>query len=88
MGELQTDIHNGLEGNDFDERDAYFGSNYKPPPTRTRKSRMDNVTAYCKFFCAAMNDLMLKVLIVCAIISITVSMIFEEDHRETGKFKY
>jgi Ca2+-transporting ATPase len=31
-----------------------------------------------------MNDLMLKVLIVCAFISIIVSMIFEKDHRETG----
>ncbi|PCJ22842.1 MAG: hypothetical protein COA94_08755 [Rickettsiales bacterium] len=43
--------------------------------------------AFCKFFCAAMNDLMLKVLIVCAIISIVVSMIFEADHRSTGKFE-
>lgn len=32
----------------------------------------------------ALDDLMLKVLIVSAIISIVVSMIFEADHRETA----
>ena len=33
-------------------------------------------------FIAALDDLMLKVLLVAAVISIVVSMIFEEDHRD------
>lgn len=39
---------------------------------------------FCKLFFGAMDDLMLKILIVAAFISIIVSMIFEADHRETA----
>jgi hypothetical protein len=31
-----------------------------------------------------LDDLMLKILIVAAIVSIVISMIFEEDHRDIG----
>lgn len=36
-------------------------------------------TGFCKLFVLAMNDLMLKILIVSAVISIIISMIFAED---------
>jgi hypothetical protein len=35
--ELHCDITRGIAPNDFDERDAHFGSNQKAPPTRTGK---------------------------------------------------
>lgn len=45
----------------------------KEPPKRT---------GFCKLFFVAMNDLMLKILIVSAVISIIISMIFaDDDHR-------
>lgn len=45
----------------------------KDPPQRT---------GFWRLFMDAMDDLMLKVLIVCAFVSMTISMIFEEEHRE------
>lgn len=70
---LYTDPENGFVPNDIEERDLAFGSNAKDPPKRT---------GFCKLMLMALDDLMLKVLIVAAIISLVVSMIFEEDHRE------
>ncbi len=70
---LETDLNDGLVPNDLDERDLAFGSNAKEPAKRT---------PFCKLLLMALDDLMLKVLIVAAFISIVVSMIFEEDHRE------
>ena len=37
---------------------------------------------FCKLFVAALDDLMLKILLVAAIVSMVISMIFEEDHRD------
>ena len=70
---LFTDTKNGIPIDDFGERDAWYGSNRKEPPKRN---------SFCKLFLMALDDFMLKVLIVAAIISLIVSMIFEEDHRE------
>lgn len=70
---LNTDIHNGLKCHDLDIRDEYFGSNNKEPPKRTN---------FCKLVLRAMDDLILKILIVSAIISIVVNLIFsDDDHR-------
>ena len=33
----------------------------------------------------ALDDFMLKILMVCAVLSITIEMIFAEEHRSTGK---
>jgi magnesium-transporting ATPase (P-type) len=73
---LHTDCHNGIIPTDLEERDAVFGINKKKPPTRT---------SFCKLFLLALDDFMLKVPIVAAVISLVVSMIFEEDHREIAR---
>lgn len=70
---LCSNTKDGIVPNDLDERDAAFGTNKKEKPKRT---------SFCKLVLIALDDLMLKVLIVAAIISIVVSMIFEEHHRE------
>lgn len=69
---LKTSPTNGLKGDDLLKRDDAFGSNKKEPPQRA---------SFCSLFLGALDDLMLKVLIVCAIVSMTISMIFEEDNR-------
>jgi Ca2+ transporting ATPase len=70
---LKTDIHTGLKGDDFEIRDDVFGSNTKEKPKRT---------GFCKLFFMAMDDLMLKILLVSATISIVVSMAFADaDER-------
>lgn len=57
-------------------RDEQFGSNYKPPP---------EVTPFYKFFLAALDDFMLKILLVCACISIVVDMsLSDASHRKTA----
>lgn len=70
---LFTDTRKGIVPSDLDERDRVYGSNAKDPY---------KITPFCKLVLIALDDLMLKVLIVAAIFSIVVSMIFEEDHRE------
>jgi magnesium-transporting ATPase (P-type) len=72
---LKVDLKIGLTEENFDLRDETYGSNMKEPY---------KVTPFCRLFIGAMNDFMLKVLIVCAFISIVVEMIFS-DHREIGK---
>jgi Ca2+ transporting ATPase len=70
---LFSHTSNGITPNDLEERDSAFGTNAKDAPKRT---------GFCKLVLMALDDLMLKVLLVAAVISIVVSMIFEEDHRE------
>lgn len=67
---LRSSITDGLLGDDFAKRDAAFGSNMKEPPERS---------GFWSLFLGALDDLMLKVLIVCAFVSMTISTIFEED---------
>ncbi len=55
---------------------ARFGSNAKPPLERT---------GFWALFWMALDDLMLKILIVAAIVSMVIEMVFEKDHRATGK---
>lgn len=63
-------------GLDFAQRDEQFGSNYKAPP---------EVTPFYKFFIGALDDFMLKILLVCACISIVVDMsLADADHRKTA----
>jgi magnesium-transporting ATPase (P-type) len=71
---LKTDIHNGLKGDDFDLRDEIYGSNKKEPPKRT---------GLCKLILIALDDLMLKILLISAVISIIVSMIFADDDERS-----
>ena len=62
---LHTDLDRGLTPVDFEERQGHFGSNYKAPPKRT---------PFCRLFMGALEDFMLRLLLVCACIS----MVFDE----------
>lgn len=70
---LYSHPKDGIVPIDLEERDRAFGSNKKDKLKRK---------SFCRLMWEALDDLMLKVLIVAAIISLVVSMIFEEDHRE------
>jgi len=57
----------GISTNSLKSREAVFGTNHKEPPTRS---------SFCSMVFAALDDIMLKVLIVCAFFSIVVDMSF------------
>jgi magnesium-transporting ATPase (P-type) len=59
----------GLNPKDFAIRDAVFGSNYRAPMKRT---------PFCKLVASALDDFMLKLLIVCAFFSIGIDVGFAE----------
>lgn len=46
--------------------------------------RLFYILAFWKLYLGALNDTMLKILIVCAIVDLVVSLIFESDERETA----
>jgi len=54
----------------------HFGTNFKAPPSRT---------PFCRLFMGALEDFMLRILIVSAIISISFDLAFADtQHRKTG----
>ena len=57
---------------------SHFGTNKKDPPVRTK---------FCVFFMKAIDDFMLKLLLVCACVNIGFEVGFAEDneHRKIGK---
>ena len=62
---------------DFKEREEHFGSNYKAPQKRT---------PFCRLFLGALDDFMLKLLLVCAVVSISIDMGFADaSDRSHGK---
>ena len=67
--DLKTNFETGLTPIDFSDREMHFGSNYKPPPQRT---------PFIKLFLGAINDFMLKLLLVCACISISIDVGFAD----------
>ena len=74
---LKTHLTKGLNGGDFPARKEHFGDNFRPPLV---------AKSFCKIFWEALDDFMLKVLLVAA----TGSLIFEyigadPDHYSTGK---
>jgi len=78
-----VDPKQGLVENDqadFEKRDAQFGSNYKAPPV---------AGPFCSFFFGALDDFMLKILLVCAFLSIVIDMsLATPEHRKTGKCNF
>lgn len=58
------DINVGISGDSFPDRTEYFGNNYREPLV---------AKSFCKIFFEALDDFMLKILIVSA----TGSLIFE-----------
>ena len=74
---LRTNYESGLNPIDFDQRDEQYGSNKKPPMKRT---------PFITLFLGALDDFMLKLLLVCAVVSISIEVGFaDESHRSTGK---
>ena len=77
MEKLKTSLEQGLNPTDFDSRKAVFSTNYKAPPV---------MTPYYKLFFTALDDFMLKFLLVCAVIQIVIECSFaDKDHLPTGK---
>lgn len=75
---LNTSIDRGLTPTDFEARAAHFGSNYKAPP---------RMTPYWKLFLGALDDFMLRFLLVCAVIELSIEVGFADAHeRNTGKY--
>ena len=79
LNALNTDIKQGISAQSLDARDSVFGSNAKDPPTRT---------GFCKMVLAALDDFMLKLLIVCAFVSIVVEVGFNINNPEKLKFAW
>lgn len=79
---LKSNFDHGLEGHDFDARANAFGSNYKAPPKRT---------PYWRLFLGALDDFMLKFLLVCATVQVSIEVGFAEPEdrshcKKTTKF--
>ena len=75
---LRVDPKVGLTGNDFAERTEKFGNNYREEPV---------AKTWFSLFLGALEDDMLKLLIVCACVSITFDMILADpENRSHGKF--
>lgn len=67
MQKLKTSMDRGLTPTDFEARAEAFGTNYKAAP---------KLTPYWKLLLNAMDDFMLKFLLVCAVIQISIEMAF------------
>lgn len=77
MTKLKVDLDQGLTGVDLQERNDHFGSNFRPPM---------QPKGYLELLGEQMEDPMLKVLIVCGVVSIFVDMILAEpEKRAYGK---
>jgi magnesium-transporting ATPase (P-type) len=75
---LHVDLSTGIIPNDLEDREKAFGSNMRPAPKRT---------PFCTLFWNALQDFMLRILLVCACISIIFDEAFAETEssRSTGK---
>lgn len=71
---LKVDPKVGLSGQDFAERTEKFGNNYRPEPV---------AKSWFTLFIQALDDEMLKLLIVCAVFSITFDMILADPHERS-----
>jgi magnesium-transporting ATPase (P-type) len=75
---MGSSLERGLNGEDFTERDEHFGSNMREPPKKT---------PFCKLFIGALEDFMLRILLVCAVLSISFDMGFSDKaDLKTCKF--
>lgn len=75
---LDSDINEGIKAQSLDIRKQVFGSHEKPKP---------ELHSFCSMVRAALDDLMLQVLIVCAVFSIVVDMSFAASDPTGEKFK-
>lgn len=70
---LKVEVTKGLDGGDFPARTDSFGNNYREPI---------KAKSFCKIFLEALDDFMLKVLLVAA----TASLIFGFIGAEPGHY--
>lgn len=74
---IDSDADNGIKGGNNLSREAFYGSNFRPPLV---------AETCCSMFLAALDDFMLKLLIVCAIVSITLdTAMADAEERKHGK---
>ena len=74
---LRTNFEKGLTPHDLEDRVKHFGTNKKDPPERT---------PYWQFFVKAIDDFMLKLLLVCACVDIGFGVGFAKpEDRGHGK---
>jgi len=77
MEKLKTSIERGLTPVDFELRQQQYGSNFKA---------VQKLTPYWRLFLNAMDDFMLKFLLVCAALQLSIEMGFTTpEKRNTGK---
>jgi len=69
---LDTNVESGITTSSLDPREAVFGHNRKEPPRRT---------PFYELLYGALDDIMLKILMVCAIVSMAVDGYM---HKEGG----
>lgn len=69
---MRTDLKNGLQEEDFQKRENFFGSN--------RKDKIV-VPSIWRFFLNAFEDILLKVLLIAGAVSIILDMIAKADNR-------
>ena len=69
LSKLKVDPQEGISAKSLQAREDAFGTNHKDPPT---------ITPFCKLVWKALDDLMLKILIVCALLSIGIDVGFAE----------
>ena len=75
---LKVDVSKGISGESFPDRTNHFGNNYRAPL---------KAKTFCKIFFEALDDFMLKVLLVAATLSLICEYIAaDEDHYSTGKY--
>lgn len=72
---LKTSTTKGIDASTVEQRIKAFGTN-KPPEAE--------VESCFSLFLGALNDLTLIILMIAAVVSIIINMIFEADHRSTG----
>ena len=70
---LDVNVERGINSSSFEIRRELFGSNYKEPQERT---------PFLELLLGALDDFMLKLLIVCAIVIIPVEVGFAKDADE------
>ena len=74
---LKSDFEKGLTALDLEDREAHFGTNKKPPARKV---------SFFRLFFGALDDFMLKLLLVCACISIAIDVGFADpENRSHGK---
>jgi magnesium-transporting ATPase (P-type) len=78
LAKLKSSVDRGLDPTDFVKREEQFGSNFKAP---------QKMTPYWRLFLNALEDFMLRFLLVCACVQLSIEVGFAEpEKRKMGKY--